>query len=214
MSENRVNKWGKLLVAILLLPAAIVVPVLSLESHYAPPTQAQTQPDSAQAQRVAAYKAALGRDVQTTEQAKVKLRCSVAQTNAKTLATRISTVQKGRNAAYDSILQDLSTLNGKLNKQAFETTGLQDTITMLQAKVDAYKTDMNSYQLAVNDMATVNCAADPVAFIAALQAARKAHDAVQVEITDIRAYITNSVKPTLVQIRTQIANGQTTGGTQ
>lgn len=214
MSEKRVNKWGKLLVAIILLPAAIIVPVLSLESHYAPATQAQTQTNAALAQRVAAYKAALGRQVETSEQNKLKLRCSVAQANAKTLANRLTTVQKNRAAAYDAILTSLNTLNAKLEQQAFETTALQENITVLQTKVTAYKNDMNAYQTAVSDMAAVDCASDPVAFIAALQAARKAHDAVQVEVPDLRAYITNTVKPTLVQIRTQLASGQTTGGSQ
>lgn len=202
------------MVAILLLPLAVIVPVLSLESHYAPLTQAQTQPASAIQQRVTNYKASLGREVPENEQNRLKLRCSVAQTNAKTLATRLSTVQKNRNAAYDKILNSLNTLRGKLDNQAFETTALKENISTLQGKVDSYKTNMNNYQLAVSDMANVDCANDPVAFIAALQAARKAHEAVLPQITDIRAYITNTVMPTLKQVRIQIESGQTTGGTQ
>ena len=214
MSENRVNKWGKVLVTILLLPLAVIVPVLSLESHYAPATQAQTQPNSAQQARVTAYKAALAQEVNTAEQARIKLRCSVAQANAKTLATRLSTAQKNRNAAYDSILKNLNTLLTKLDNQAFETTALKENITTLQTKVDSYKTNMNNYQLAVSDMATVDCTNDPAAFVAALQAARKAQEAVLPQITDIRAYITNTVKPSLQQVRVQIEDGQTVGGSQ
>lgn len=214
MSEKRVNKWGKVLATLLLLPAAIIVPILSLESHYAPPTQAQTQADSSQAQRVTAYKAALGREVSEAEKTRMKLRCGVAQGNAKTLATRLATVQKNRNAAYDSITKNLNTLLTNLDKQAFETTALKENMVSLQAKIDSFKTNMNNYYLAVNDMATVDCANDPLAFIAALTAARKAHDAVQPQLADIRAYITNTVKPTLVQIRSQIEQGQTVGGSQ
>jgi molecular chaperone GrpE (heat shock protein) len=123
-------------------------------------------------------------------------------------------VQKNRNAAYDKILKDLNTLVVKLDNQAFETTALKENIAVLQGKVDSYKTNMNNYQLAVTDMATVDCAADPLAFISALQAARKAHEAVLPQITDIRAYVTNTIKPSLQQIRVQIGSGQTTGGTQ
>ncbi len=214
MSEKRVNKLGKVLVTLLLLPAAVIVPVLSLESHYAPPTQAQTQPDSAQAQRVAAYKADLVEDIKKGEQDKIKLRCSVAQANAKTLATRLAGVQKARNTAYDKILGDLNVLLGRLENQAYETTALKENIDALQAKVDAFKVGMNNYYLAVNDLATIDCMNDPVAFAATLQAARKAHQAVQPQIADIRAYITNTVKPTLVQVRDQIAAGRTVGGSQ
>jgi hypothetical protein len=213
MSEKRVSKWGKVLVTLLLLPAAIIVPALSLESHYAPATQAQTQPTDAQAQRVVTYKAAAGQ-VSTAEQNRIKLRCGVAQANAKTLATRLATVQKNRGAAYDSIVKALNDLVAKLENQAFETTALKDNITALQSKVDSYKTNMNNYYTAVNDMATVDCAADPLAFIGALQAARQAHDALQPQIADIRAFITNTVKPSLVQVRTQIEDGQTVGGSQ
>lgn len=213
MSEKRVSKWGKVLVTLLLLPAAVIVPMLSLESHYAAPTQAQTT-DAAQAQRIAAYKAAVGRKVEESEQTKIRLRCSAAQANAKTLSTRLSTVQKNRNAAYDSILKSLNDLTAKLNNQAFETTALQENITALQAKVDSYKTNMNNYSTAVSDLATMDCVNDPLGFIAALQAARKAHEAVLPEITDIRAYIVNTIKPTLQQVRVQIESGQTTGGSQ
>lgn len=214
MSEKRVNKLGKVLVTLLLLPAAVIVPVLSLESHYAPPTQAQTQPDSAQAQRITAYKAQLKEEVRETEQVRIRLRCGVAQGNAKNLATRLANVQKTRNTAYDKILGDLNVLLGRLEKQAYETTALKENITILQAKVDDYKTKMNDYYTTVNDLATLDCNADPVAFVATLQAARKAHEAVQPQIADIRAYITNTVKPTLVQVRDQIAAGRTVGGSQ
>lgn len=214
MSEKRVNKLGKVLVTLLLLPAAVIVPVLSLESHYAPPTQAQTQPDSAQAARIKAYKAELVEEIKKGEQDKIRLRCSVAQANAKILATRLATVQKKRGEAYDKILGDLNVLLGKLEKQAYETTALKENITTLQTKVDTYKTGMNNYYLAVNDLATIDCPNDPVAFAAALQASRKAHQAVQPQMTDIRAYITNTVKPTLVQVREQIAAGRTVGGSQ
>jgi len=84
----------------------------------------------------------------------------------------------------------------------------------LQGKVDSYKASMSNYQKAVNDMATVDCAADPAAFISALQAARKAQEAVLPQITDIRSFVTNTMKPSLAQVRTQIESGQTTGGTQ
>ena len=214
MSEKRVNKLGKVLVTLLLLPAAVIVPVLSLESHYAPPTQAQTQPDSAQAARIKAYKAELVEEIKKGEQDKIRLRCSVAQANAKILATRLAGVQKKRGEAYDKILGDLNVLLGKLEKQAYETTALKENITTLQTKVDTYKTGMNNYYLAVNDLATIDCPTDPVAFAAALQASRKAHQAVQPQMTDIRAYITNTVKPTLVQVREQIAAGRTVGGSQ
>lgn len=213
MAEKRVSKWGKILVAVLLLPLAVIVPVLSLESHYAPATQAQAT-DSALQQRVANYKATLGREVTTSETSKTKLRCSVAQANAKNLAARLGTVQKNRAAGYDNILKVLNTLATNLDKQAFETTALQENITTLQTKVDAYKASMTTYQQAVSDAATVDCVADPTAFIAALQTARTAHGAVITQIADIRTYVTNTVKPTLQIIRTQIADGQTTGGTQ
>lgn len=214
MSEKRVSKWGKVLVTLLLLPAAVIVPILSLESHYAPPTQAQTQTDSAQAKRVAAYKAALGRKISNAELARVKLRCAVAQGNSKGLATRLAAVQKNRIAAYDAILKNLNNLVTKLDNQAYETTALKENIATLQAKVDSFKANMKSYYQAVNDMANVDCANDPAAFVAALQAARKDHEAVQPQLADIRAYITNTIKPTLKQIRSQLESGQTTGGSQ
>ncbi|MCA9334230.1 hypothetical protein KC963_04230 [Candidatus Saccharibacteria bacterium] len=212
MSEKRVGKWGKVLITLLLLPAAVIVPALSLESHYAPSIQAQTQPDSAQAQRVADYKAGLGREVPLSEQNRIKLRCAVAQGNAKTLASRLSEVRTKRAEAYDSIMKSLNELAVKLENQAFETSALQENIDTLQTKMDTFKVNMGNYYIVVNDLATVDCANDPAAFVATLDAARKANAAVQPQLADIRGYITNTVKPTLAGIRQQIEDGQTVGG--
>lgn len=214
MVEKRVSKWGKVLATILLLPLAIVVPILSLESHYAAPTQAQTQPDSAMLTRITAYKAVLGREVLPAEQQRIRLRCDVTQANAKTLATRLENVQKNRNAAYDKILKDLNNLATDLDKQAFETTTLKTNIGILQNQVDSFKINMSNYQLAVSDLANMDCPGDPIGFIAALQAARKAHQAVIPSISEIRSTITNTIKPNLEQIRVLIESGQTTGGSQ
>ena len=214
MVEKRVSKSGKVLATILLLPLAIIVPILSLESHYAAPTQAQTQTDSAMTTRITAYKAVLGREVLPAEQQRIVLRCAVTQANAKTLAKRLESVEKNRNTAYDKILKDLNTLATDLDKQAFETTTLKTNIATLQNQVDSFKTNMNNYHLAVSDLANMDCAGDPIGFISALQAARKAHQAVIPNISEIRSTITNTIKPNLEQIRGQVEIGQTTGGSQ
>lgn len=214
MSEKRVSKRGKILMTLLLLPAAIIVPALSLESHYATSTQAQNQPTTEQQQRITNYRAALGREIRENEQNQIRLRCGVAQANAKTLSTRLARVRDARFAAYDKILKDLNALLGRLENQAYETTALQENINTLQGKVDSFKTNMTNYYNAVNDMATMDCNADPVGFIAAVEAARKAHALVLPEITDIRTYVTNTIKPTLAQVREQIESGRTVGGGQ
>lgn len=212
MSKGGMNKKLKFLLAVILLPLGVLVPALSLESHYN--SHINAQPATALEERKEHYRAQLGTELSRAEQERIRLRCSVAQTSIKNLQGRIGDVQTKRLNAYDSILSSLNGLLSRLDAQAFESSDLQTDVDELSSKVSAFRQTLSSYKQAVDDMVIIDCAQDPTTFQAALQSARQNHQNIMIETGEIRTYINNTIKPTLQAIRIQLAEGRTTGGSQ
>lgn len=211
MDEKGVNKFVKVLAISILLPLGVIIPFFGIESHYGSSISAQSQDDSLK-QRITNYKRNLRYEVRRDKEDKMKLRCEGVVTYIETLNPRLVTLQKTRNKAYSTISTELEELYKRLEAQAFETTKLKTNIDELNAKFATFSADMKGYRQASEDMVQIDCRKDPVAFIAALETARTKHDALVVQMSDIREYIANTIKPTLQQVRTQIEDGQTVGG--
>ncbi len=200
------NKKVKVLIIALLLPLSVIVPMLlaqtiRLDSHlYAQQSNLQ--------QRVEAYKNKLNTPPPQAELNRLKLRCSVSQTVLKGLQTRVSTVQENRTKAYSKVTERLTKLSTALKEKQVDSAKLDGQIKELEAKIKTFETDIASYKQAVEDSANVECSTDPLALKAGLQEARSQHSKLISEVADIRAYVNNVIKPTLVQIK-QDLNAQT-----
>lgn len=212
MINSRPVRLKRAVTAYLFLFIGVIIPYLSFSAVSAAPVQAQITEKSTLSERIKTYKAGIKTKIASNAQAKIVLHCSVAQENAKTLTTRMKTVEKNRNTAYANITKQLNTLLKRLDNQAYEITSLKDNITVLEGKTTDFKTSMAGYTQTLDDLSNMDCKKDPLAFIGALQTARKYHEKILPMITDIREYITNTIKPSLVQVRQQIESGNTTGG--
>lgn len=144
----------------------------------------------------------------------IKLRCPIAQTSLKSLQTNVATVQTKRGAAYKNISDQLTTLQNRLNDQAFEITKVKNMVDTYNGKVTTYTNDLVSYKQALDDSVAVDCNADPFGFYGALLTARLYHDRMTPDVADIRDYALNTVKPNLDLVKQQLNDGQTTGGQQ
>lgn len=211
MDDKGVNKFVKVLAISILLPLGVIIPFFGIESHYGSSINAQAQDDSLK-QRITNYKRNLQYEVRRDQEDKMKLRCEGVVTYIDTLNPRLVTLQKSRNKAYSEISTKLEELYKRLEAQAFETSKLKANLDELNSKLATFSADMKGYRQASKDMAQIDCRQDPVAFIAALETARTKHDALVVLVGDIREYVANTIKPTLLQVRAQIEDGQTVGG--
>lgn len=164
-------------------------------------------------QRLEQYKIERKIDTKNKEE-KLRLKCGIAQANLRVLQAKVVQVKSTRTTAYTNIDDILTNLETSLDEQAFETSTLNSVIKTYQEKVTEYNNNMNTYKQALDDAVTVDCAADPHGFKGALETARLYHDKMVPIITDIRTYLTNTVKTTLLQIKEQLASGRTTGGGQ
>ena len=196
------DKRIKIIAVAILLPISVVVPAL-LAQTIAMDSQVYAQQSTLQT-RVEAYKAKLGTAPSQAELNKLKLRCSVAQTVFKNLQGRVETVNETRVNVYKNIGTSLTDLQTALKAKSINTAKLDEQMKDLDAKSTAFKTDMAAYVQAVTDSAAIDCATDPLALKASLQESRILHDKLVVEVADIRTTVNNTIKPTLVQVKTDL----------
>ncbi len=144
------------------------------------------------------------------ETANLKQKCKPAQTVVKSVQERVNSGSGNRTKAYGKITDHLSGLLVKLKAKGVDTTKLEQEINELKAKVAQHDTDLAAYKQAVSDLKLLDCATDPAAFKAALLAARADRDKVVKDVADIRAYLKDTIKPTLQAIRAALDAGQDT----
>ncbi|GEM_PF-3282901 len=212
MTEKRgTNKLIKTLAVLVLLPLSIIIPTLSLESYYAPTTNAQVRNTKSFAERKKQYRAQLKEALSTTDEQRIQLRCLAVQANIKTLATRSGEVQTKRVAAYSEITKEMDALSASLKNQAFETSELDKNIAELKVKVTAFQTTLADYKQTLEDLTVIDCSQDAASFKAALETARDLHTKLIGQVAEVRAFILNALKPSLQQVREELVSQQAAG---
>ncbi len=215
MTDRGIHKVVKIVAVLILLPLGIIIPTLSLESYYAPTINAQSAAeDKGFSERKKQYAAEFKEELNESQKQRIQLRCLAVQSNIKNLATRMAEVQTKRKEAYNTILSDVKKLNEGLNNQAFDASALEQNTKELEDKVAAYEKNMTTYKKALEDLTIIDCSKDPAMFKAALLAARRAHTNLIGQVADIRAYILNTLKPTMQQVREELVNQRAAGESQ
>src|SRR3989344_903410 len=140
-----------------------------------------------------------------TEHTRIKSRCKQAQGGGiKSLDGRIKGIETSRERVHKNLVNRLNKLVDKLKAKNIDTTELESEITVLEAKIATFKADLATYKQDMVDLKAMDCAADPTAFKAALEAARADREKVHQDAKDIRSYVKDTIKPTLKEIRAQL----------
>ena len=155
--------------------------------------------------RLAKQKTDLKIKLTDAETSKLKLKCQPAQTVVKTVETRVNTNVETRTKAYQDANDKLTAIIAKLQSKGIDVTELKSELTVLQGKITVFNTDLTAAKQAMSDVRNVDCLSDPTAFEAALQTARTARDKVIKDASDIKTYVSSTIKPTLEKIRQQLA---------
>jgi hypothetical protein len=61
-----------------------------------------------------------------------------------------------------------------------------------------------TYTQTISDLGSMDCVTDPLGFKATLESARTQRDLVAKDAAAIRSYLTDTIKPTLQEIRTSL----------
>ncbi len=202
-----------------LVPVFAAAPVLAVDEAADTPVSSTTEAKEALKEKIRQRKEAAEKTLQERlEQRKAKLaerltaadstrlksRCKAAQAILEGVMTRIDTIKEKRGEVYSSLQERLDTLAANLESQGVDTTVLKTQLAELDTKIDSFQSDLDAFGLAVNDMVAMDCESDPEAFKAALETARELRQTVATGAADIRTYLTDTVKPTLQEIKRQL----------
>lgn len=165
-------------------------------------TEVESAEDSAaRPTRITSYKKQLKETLTAAAKTRITDRCVAAQALLKVKKSNNFSVHAARTEKYDKILARLQDLSAAASAKGVDVTLLQTNITELQAKITTFKTANTPYQQALTDLLAIDCKTDPIAFKAALEAARTDQTAVYDAAQAIQSYLKESVKPTLITIK-------------
>lgn len=134
-------------------------------------------------------------DQKTTQH--LQQQCQGAQTILRILQNKSVPMLSNRNATYLKIDAILWVNIGQLKLAGQTTFTLEQQHTVLAQKMAGFQNTSTNYLLNLNDILTINCAADVVGFQALLDTARAYYAQLISEEKDIYNYTVNTVKPTL-----------------
>jgi len=151
--------------------------------------------------RIEKHKSELKTKLSTAKQNSIKSKCKASQGKVSSISGRIKGLETSRTQVYKNLTTRLTTLSQKLKDKGVDTTDLNAQKAELSKKVDTFKTDRTDYKQAVSDLEKLDCVSDPTAFQASLEAARTARAKVADDAKAVRAYLNDTIKPTLKTIR-------------
>lgn len=138
----------------------------------------------------------------------LKNKCKAAQGKLSSVSGRAKGVLTSRTKVHENLVARLENLSEKLDSKGVDTAEFKDMIAELKAKIATFETDYAIYQQTITDLESMDCVTEPDGFKASLDAARLNLQTVSDDAKAIRSYLTDSIKPLLVTIRTQLAGTQ------
>lgn len=174
-------------------------------------TTQTTSPNPAELKsRLDKRKAELRTRVDSARQARIKSRCQASQGKLSSVSGRIKGLETSRAQVYANLVSRLEKLSQRLGDKGLDVATLNEQITQLKTAVEAFNTSLTDYKQSVADLAAMDCVADPTAFQASLVAARAARVATAERAKEIRTLLSDTIKPTLVDLKSQLATVDTT----
>lgn len=160
--------------------------------------------------RLDATKASLKTKIDETTKKRVIAKCKPAQAIVKTAESNAALAKTNRSKAYTSINESVQKLVDKLKADNKDTTEIEADIAMMQQKADAVILQLTTYEQTLSDMSLMDCAADPIAFQATLESARKQRTDILTAATEVRTYAKETLKPAIAKFK-PIATDNTVG---
>jgi len=150
---------------------------------------------------------------------RITQKCKAAQGVVKGAETSANAISTNRGKAYTKIAESVQKLIDKLKAEGKDTAELETALAAAKVKADSLSTKMKTYEQTLADLRELDCVADPTAFQAALDTARTQREAIKVAATDLRTYVSTTLKDAVKKFKPASTTEKpktetTTGGTQ
>lgn len=146
------------------------------------------------------------------EKKKIQEKCQASQGKVASVGNRLNGVETSRAEVHKNILNRLNTAVTKLKEKGVDTTALEADIATLSTKVDTFNTDLATYKQSISDLKLEDCKTDPEGFKAALTTARTNLEKVRADADAIHAYLKDTIRPLLTELKKQLETTKETEG--
>ena len=160
--------------------------------------------------RLEENKAKLKTKVDEALKKRITSKCKPAQALVRSAETSANTVTENRSKAYAKINDKVLGLIEKLKAADIDTTELEKAQQAAKAKAEALATSMKTYQQTLTDLRDMDCVADPTAFAATLETARSQRQTVKTLATELRTYISTTLKQAIQKVRAELEKKKST----
>lgn len=155
-------------------------------------------------QRIQAYKEKQTEKLAEAQAKRVQARCKAAQEKVTALQKQVATTIEKRKTAYDAVDTKISALLEKLQKAGIDTKAYETAREDVKIAAASLSEDMDAYGFVLDDLVAMDCAADPDAFKAALEAARTTQKQLREQSQAFRSLVKTDIKALMQEIRTQL----------
>lgn len=194
-----------LLVSALVL-ISVLVPVVATarESDTATSSDAEAKKTTIQ-ERIQKRNAAMEKKLTQAQLTMVKNRCAMAKGMITSVQARTKTFKSSRVERYETAVTKLSALSAKLKAAGIDTTAFDTQVAEAKKRAETFEAAVETFKQSVDDLAAMDCAADPEGFVATIRSGVDERKAVLEAGRSFRTYIRETLKPTLKAIRTELA---------
>lgn len=139
-----------------------------------------------------------------TSKNKVQNTCQVAQNNLKSIRQKEQRVQRERSETYLDVQNEIDALRLRVMRQGIETNGVAKVLLAYREQTDQYDRLSKSYSDALNDTVSIDCRANPEAFIAGLELIRQKRASLLDTTKILQAYVDNNVHDQFNRIKIDV----------
>ncbi len=139
-----------------------------------------------------------------TAKNKVQNTCQIAQTNLKSMRQKELRVQRERSETYLDVQNEIDSLRLRIMRQGIETSGVAKALLAYREQSDQYDRLSKSYSEALNDTVSIDCRANPEAFIAGVTLIRQKRAALLETTNLLQSYVDNDVHAQFNRIKIQV----------
>jgi hypothetical protein len=134
----------------------------------------------------------------------LKETCKTAQANLRLLRQKEPRTYESYSETYFDIQNEISALEIRLNRQGVVVKGIDRTFLNYKERIDQYERLNDLYQRSLDDVAAVDCAANPNEFYAGVAVVRQLRAQLLVATQGIKEYIYNDVRSQFNQVKLQL----------
>ncbi len=160
-------------------------------------------------------KAGLKTKLDATSTKRITTKCKASIAKIAGAETSAKAVSSNRGKAYSKISEAVQKLIDKLKANGKDTADLESKLLYSKNLSDVLATNMTAYEVTLADLQTVDCTADPSTFQGTLEKARTQREAVKTAATDLRTYISTTLKTAVSSVKSQADDSaEKAGGTR